>query len=122
MERFVSLPNVGDLYMGEVFNYYDGPKVFALNKKDSEEPIYLCYWIGDEEDSQSWVITPLTEDRINNYKNNEIDFLTFLNVFCEDDIYRLDCIFSSGEDVVNKMSKDEISFIAWPKEGLYFSK
>lgn len=33
MEKFMSLDGVGDLYMGEVFEYYDGPKLFTLNKK-----------------------------------------------------------------------------------------
>ena len=36
MEKFMSLDGVGDLYMGEVFEYYDGPKLFTLNKKNSE--------------------------------------------------------------------------------------
>lgn len=122
MEKFVSLPDVGDLFIGEVFAYYDGPKLFALNKKDSEEPIFISYWIGDEEDSQDWVLIPLTKKRVEDYKNNEIDLLHFLNIFNEENIYKLSFVFSSGEDIISEMTKEDISSILWPKEGLYFNK
>ncbi|EPP7233173.1 DUF6575 domain-containing protein [Shigella flexneri] len=122
MEKFMSLAGVGDLYMGEVFEYYDGPKLFTLNKKDSEEPLFLSYWIGDEKEYQSWVIIPVNKERISRYKNNEIDFLNFLNVLNEKELYRLDFMYKSGEDVISRMTSKDVSLIAWPKEGLYFNR
>ena len=122
MEKFMSLAGVGDLYMGEVFEYYDGPKLFTLNKKNSEEPLFLSYWIGDEENYQSWVIIPVSKKRIEQYKNNEIDFLNFLNVLNEDELYRLDFIYKPEKDVISPMKKEDVSLISWPKEGLYFDR
>lgn len=118
----MSLDGVGDLYMGEVFEYYDGPKLFTLNKKNSEEPLFLSYWIGDEENYQSWVIIPVSKKRIEQYKNNEIDFLNFLNVLNEDELYRLDFIYKPEKDVISPMTKEDVSLISWPKKGLYFDR
>lgn len=122
MEKFMTLSDVGDLYMGEVFEYYDGPKLFTLNKKESDDPLFLSYWIGDEENYQSWVIIPVSQKRIEQYKNNEIDFLNFLNVLNEKELYRLDFMYASGEDVISSMTSGDVSLISWPNEGLYFDR
>lgn len=120
MKKFITLSDVGDLYMGEIFEWYDGPKLFLLNKKDDSKPLFLSYWIGDEDNRESWIIIPISEDRILKYKNNVIDFLDFLNVLNEENVYRLDLIFKTEQEIIKKMSKFDISLILWPKKGLFY--
>lgn len=124
MNSFVSLPEVGDLYMGELITWYDGPKLFALTKKDSDEVLFLAYWIGDykTEDGlsiESFMIIPASNKRLDDYNSGVIDFFDLLNIPNEKVIYRADDFFGVKEMRIEKMTRESIDKIKPPKRGMF---
>lgn len=124
MNSFVTVPEVGELYMGEVITWYDGPKLFSLTKKDSEEVLFLAYWIGDykkdNKSFESYMIIPASNKRLDDYNSGAIDFFDLLNIPNERVIYRADDYFGKHETSIEKMTKEEIDRIALPKRGIFF--
>lgn len=49
------VPGLGDLTLVEMYEYYDGPKLFACANPNGS--IYLCLWVGIEQDFESyWMV------------------------------------------------------------------
>jgi hypothetical protein len=77
MSVLPSKTSLGVLEILEVFQYYDGPKLFsAYNKAGS---LFLAFWLGDEFNEISldkWLYVPVSKTRLDNIKAGVIDLLT----------------------------------------------
>jgi hypothetical protein len=67
---------LGTLELLEVFQYYDGPKLFsAYNRAGS---IFLVFWLGDEIENgplNRWLYIPVSKTRLDNVKAGNISLL-----------------------------------------------
>lgn len=123
MNSFVTVPEVGELYMGEVITWHDGPKLFSLTKKDSEEVLFLAYWIGDYKKDyksfESYMIIPASNKRLDDYNSGLIDFFDLLNIPNEKIIYRIDDYYGVEDVHVERMAQESVDKIKLPKKGMF---
>lgn len=123
MNSFVSIPEVGELYMGEVITWYDGPRLFSLTKKDSHDVLFLAYWIGDykkdDKSFESYMIIPASNKRVDDYNSGLIDFFDLLNIPNEKNIYRLDDYYSVEDVRLEHMTQESVNKIELPKKGMF---
>jgi len=123
MNSFVSVPEIGELYMGDIITWYEGPKLFSLTKKDDDNILFLAYWIGDYKKEgksfESYMIIPASNKRVDDYNSGAIDFFDLLNIPNEKVIYRMDDYFGKNKAHIVKMTQEEIDGILPPKRGIF---
>jgi hypothetical protein len=61
---------LGDLKISEVYDYYDGPKLFTA--RNATGTTYLVYWADRSSTGDVWFYTPVSEPRLNSIRNGEL--------------------------------------------------
>ena len=125
---------LGQLEIFEVYEYLDGPRLFAT--RNNIGTMYLAYWFNEEDDATGWLYLPISEAKLNKlrrkmmtlnaaYQEPETSYyLVYTGIPPRDDSAELvtlkavDTVFFPPEgyfieyvDVINKQ-KDEWSFRA----------
>jgi len=53
---------LGPLEVLEMYEYYDGPRLFAAENAAGHK--YLCVWLGDKGAEERWLYAPVSESRL----------------------------------------------------------
>lgn len=61
---------LGQLEIFEVYEYLDGPRLFAV--KNNIGSIYLVYWFDEQEEETGWLYLPISEEKLNQLRRKEI--------------------------------------------------
>ncbi|QLH67076.1 hypothetical protein HXV88_11740 [Aeromonas veronii] len=67
------LPNntsLGNLVITEIYDYFDGPKLFCAKSKTGAS--YICYWCDSGEGFDSWLYTPVSEKKLEDFRRGKI--------------------------------------------------
>lgn len=61
---------LGQLEIFEVYEYMDGPKLFAT--RNNIGTIYLVFWFDEVEDASGWLYLPLSEAKLSKLRRKEL--------------------------------------------------
>lgn len=76
VEKFLKIDLLGDLYISEIYFFYEEPQIFSCTDKIGQK--YLVLLINM--DTKEWIINPISEAQLSLIKNNRISFReSFLN-------------------------------------------
>lgn len=65
---------LGSLAIDEVYQYYDGPKLFSCSNNVGQG--FLCFWLGEVDEpcfADEWLYVPISKTRLNKVKTGKID-------------------------------------------------
>ena len=61
---------LGELEVIEIYDYFDGPKFFAV--RDYIGNFYLVYWCDYENEAEGWLYLPISETRLDSLRKKEV--------------------------------------------------
>ncbi|CAD7507815.1 MULTISPECIES: DUF6575 domain-containing protein [Aeromonas] len=67
------LPNntsLGSLVITEIYDYFDGPKLFCARSKTGSS--YICYWCDSADDFDSWLYLPVSDKKLEDFRRGKI--------------------------------------------------
>ncbi|ENE7663436.1 hypothetical protein ABNY11_002499 [Enterobacter roggenkampii] len=118
---FLSHPFLGDLYIVNIYEEYNGPRIFSLENKTGAS--FISYWIGDTEDAENWYLIPCSKARIISFEKKQIDLLALLSQQEQNNFYKIEYPFDLEiPATVTHLLSSQISNIKLPKPGLYVDK
>lgn len=116
--NFLSHPFLGDLSIINIYEEYNGPRIFSLESKTGAT--FISYWIGDSDDSENWYLIPCSKSRIISFEKKKIDLLKLLTQQEENNFYKVEYPFDlEAHPIVTPLYSSQISNIKLPKSGLY---
>jgi hypothetical protein len=62
---------LGPLGLVEVYEYYDGPRLFACRSAAGQ--LYLAVWIDEDEATETWLYAALSPQRLEQIRGGAID-------------------------------------------------
>lgn len=62
--------NLGELAVFEVYEYLDGPRLFAA--RNNVGTMFLVFWFDEEEDATGWLYLPISEAKLSKLRRKEI--------------------------------------------------
>lgn len=75
---YLSFPQIGDVEVVEVYEYYDQPVLFAC--RDRTELLYLAVLSEDAPDHETWLLTAMSPKRFAQVRTGEVDlYSAFVN-------------------------------------------
>lgn len=115
---FLSHPFLGDLRISNIYEEYDGPRLFSVENEVGST--FVSYWIGNNEDSDNWFLIPCSKAKIIAYEKKSIDLLTLLSQQEQANFYKIEKSFCNDKSVhITPMLSKEIYSIKLPRAGLY---
>ncbi|HGE8474251.1 TPA: DUF6575 domain-containing protein, partial [Serratia marcescens] len=70
-DLFLSHPFLGDLRISNIYEEYDGPRLFSVENEVGST--FISYWIGNDEDFDNWFLIPCSKAKIIAYEKKNID-------------------------------------------------
>jgi len=115
---FLSHPQVGILEINNIYEEYDGPKIFsASNQSDSN---FFAYWIGDTEDAENWFVIPCSPARLISFEKKEINLLSILTQQEQSHFLKVVKPFSRKEPVsIDYIKSKEVNGIVLPDDDIF---
>lgn len=118
---FLSHPFLGDLSIINIYEEYEGPRIFSLENKTGAS--FIAYWIGDTDDSENWYLIPCSKARLISFEKKKIDLLKMLSQQEQNNFYKVEHPFDSkAQVIVTPLFSAQINNIKLPKNGLYVEK
>lgn len=68
--KFLSATKIGDLELCNIYEYFDGPKLFSIKNQNDEK--FICFWVDDEVEHTKWYIFNTTDNLLNEFENSSI--------------------------------------------------
>lgn len=118
---FLSDTPLGTLYIKNVYEFFEGPKLFSVtNEVDS---LFVVYWIGDEDEFDKWIILPISKGRLEHLERKRIDINSLLLFQEQKTCFQINLPYDVGmAPVFVKLGTDEfVKSIKFPRVGLYIS-
>lgn len=118
---FLKDTRLGTLYIKNVYEFFEGPKLFSVvNEVDS---LYIVYWIGDEDDFDKWIILPISKNRLEHLERKRLDINSMLSYQEQKSCFQINLPYDESlEPVFINLSTDDMKqSIKLPKAGLYIS-
>lgn len=118
---FLKDTRLGTLYIKNVYEFFEGPKLFSVvNEVDG---LYIVYWIGDEDEFDKWIILPISKTRLDHLERKRLDINSMLSYPEQKICFRINLPYDEGlEPVFIKLSTDDMKqSIKLPRAGLYIS-
>lgn len=118
---FLSHDFLGDLSLVNIYEEYDGPKIFSLENQTGST--FIAYWIGDSSDYENWFIIPCSRMKIISFEKKKIDLLALLTKQEQNKFYKVQFPFDPSEVVKTvPYPSQDINHIKLPRAGLYAEK
>jgi DNA-binding protein HU-beta len=119
----ISLPdsiNLDELKLLEVYEEYDGPRLFSCMNADGQ--LFLSLWVDDESDKDIWLYLPISKQRLKDIKSNKIDLReAFLNAEGGHE-YLVITPFFKGEAYSKKVTCRSLDDKLLPESGEYLER
>ncbi|WP_346205373.1 MULTISPECIES: DUF6575 domain-containing protein [Aeromonas] len=98
---------LGSLYISEIYEYYDGPKLFCARNKTNQA--YVSYWCDSSSDNEydGWLYIPVSEKRLEQVRRGEISIKEAFEK--HEDVIYLAYVFYTGKQ------KDTVELKELPK-------
>lgn len=118
---FLSDTILGTLHIKNVYEFFEGPKLFSVTNE--VDGLYIVYWIGDEDDFDKWIILPISKARLEHLERKRIDIYSLLMYQEQNFCFQINLPYDdSVEPVFNRLSTDGFrQSIRLPKVGSYIS-
>ncbi|EKN3731992.1 hypothetical protein OU760_001118 [Yersinia enterocolitica] len=115
---FLSHPFLGDLCISNIYEEYDGPRLFSVENEVGSA--FIAYWIGNNDDFDNWFLIPCSKSKIIAYEKKNIDLLTLLSQQEQANFYKIEIPFCESKQLnITPMPSREINSIKLPRSGLY---
>jgi hypothetical protein len=107
---------LGKLEMGEVYEYYDCPRLFMCKNEIGKD--YIGLSVEDNDGYQVWIYVALSKDRLNNMEANKI---TLRDVFltAEEKFVLEVTTYNSQPDTAHMLICADIQEKFLPEEGIF---
>jgi hypothetical protein len=107
---------LGELEIFEVYEYLDGPRLFAARNNIGTK--YLAFWFDEEDDATGWLYLPLSEEKLNKLRRKKIS-LHSAYLEPETNYFLVYTASPPRKDSVEIATPDNISSDFFPPEGYY---
>lgn len=108
--------SLGELDIFEVYEYIDGPRLFAA--RNNIGTIYLVYWFDETEEATGWLYLPISESRLNELRRKTITLNTAFKK-PETNYYIVYTGIELGKDTATAVVPNKIDTEFFPPEGYY---
>lgn len=89
----------GELYYKNIYEYFDGPKIFSVISSSSK--LFLVYWIDEDDDGYKWIYFEIQRSKLLALESKKIDINHVLN-------HRVNDIFFESFTPFSKRAKKTI--------------
>lgn len=111
---------LGKLKIYEVYDFYDGPKLFSV--LNTVGTIYLVFWADQDSTKNYWLYTPVSKKRLHEIKHGKISVREAF-IKPEDGIlFEISINLETSEAVLNFSSLKKVNKEWFPIETDYFFK
>lgn len=77
MESMITTPlSIGQIDLHEVYVFYDQPLLFLVQSQSKGNPMYIGNAIDETDDDETWMYLEVSQQRLNQINNKEIDLYT----------------------------------------------
>ena len=91
---FMDSSHFSNLYYHNVYSFYDEPVIFtALNDYDQ---LFFCYSLGCDKKDERWLITPISEKRVNELEQKDIPIVKAISSRRDDYVHLVRCSLETG--------------------------
>lgn len=118
----VFLPNtmMGTLRYKRVYEYFEEPRFFSAENEVSS--LFVVYWIGEDEDSDSWYIIPVSPTRLDLIERKRVDIRSVLVEQEQSFFYEVRAPYDRKIDPTwNVKDVSRVYDYALPAQGLFIS-
>jgi hypothetical protein len=107
---------LGHLTIVEVFEFYDGPKLFSARNRTGT--LYLVFWADQDEEADHWFYVPVSEGRLESVKEGDLSLREAITQPEDGLIYQASVSRQSARaPIVREISPGEIDESCLPPEG-----
>lgn len=105
MDMFLSLPYIGELFIHEIYMYYDEPLIFTCKNKAMS--IYFFLLVDSSNLERSWIMTPISEAKLQEVLADRCELRA---IFTSPEVDEVIHIVDDSEGVrFGALRKDELS-------------
>ncbi len=111
---------LGELRVTEIYDYFDGPKLFcASNSLDS---LFLVYWCDKKDDgAEGWLYLPITEVKLEALRQSQLSLRDAFLSPENNGLYHVYTAINSSDDIATYYSENEIDKLLFPPEDEFIS-
>tara|TARA_Y100000296_G_C5178236_1_gene261499 strand:- start:2500 stop:3762 length:1263 start_codon:yes stop_codon:yes gene_type:complete len=109
----------GKLYYHNVYSFYGEPVIFtATNNYDQK---FFCYNLGDEDQSELWTVTPISEKRVNQLEQKDISILKAISATKKDSVLLIRALYD-GSDILEEWKTFSRLNYLFPKDDVFITE
>ncbi|AZR72481.1 hypothetical protein BBF96_03250 [Anoxybacter fermentans] len=118
-ENYICLDFIGKLKILEIYEYYDGPRLFSCESISGQK--YLAVWIDFDEDSERWLYVPVSNHRLSSVKRGLISLYEAFN--CPEDgwLWDVKTFFHDQSNIVTQITPNQLSKEDLPDEDAFLN-
>ena len=114
MDSITELPELGSLRIIEVFDDFDGPRLFSC--RDAAGRLYLALSVEDSRTSQTWLYVAVSDTRYSDLEAGRIDLRDAFLASEDGAVWRV-TIPSIGESEVERLAATDMRSDWLPEPG-----
>jgi len=111
---------LGNLKLAEVFQYFDGPKLFSCFNTTGQ--YYLVFWLGDDGNKDSWLYVPISSPRLSMARSGTISLKNICLNSENEYVFKVETITTDFEkSTITYLKSSELKDEDLPAEDAYLN-
>ena len=98
--------DLGKLHIVEVFDYFDGPRIFFCANGTGQQ--FLALWQGNTPEGSEWLYVPMSSSRVSTVRSGMIDLHNAVRQVEDGFVYHLNLDESDNSAIVARIRADEL--------------